>query len=331
MGYILDTKSGRRLPLRAHHTLGRSADQVDTVVAAPEVSRMHAVLEWFLDGWQLRDLSRNGTWVNGKRLKAAHNTALELGASMTFGAQTGSAWELVDDGAPTSLLLADSAGTVTLPLTSYLFLPDEIRPTLVIHYSNIRRSWLYHPIGDAEVDLQEYPLRHQQRLETGAQAWRVFLADSANATELVPASGERLDTFQFLYDLSLDEEITRLRLQRGNQAIDLGERSHHYLLLQLARHRAEEAAEGLDNKSQGWVDTDLLARELGVDVSHLNILIFRARKQIAEKLPANIDPEPLVERRKGQVRFGCPNFSIFKGEQLTHSLNGPDAEPRSQQ
>lgn len=329
MGYILDTTSGRRLPLRAHHTLGRSADQVDTVVAAPEVSRMHAVLEWFHDGWQLRDLSRNGTWLNGKRLRAAHNTSLARGARMSFGAQSGGVWELVDDTAPASLLLADSAGAVTLPLTSYLFLPDEIRPDLVIHYSNIRRSWLYHPIGDGELDLREYPLQHQQRLETGAQAWRVFLADSANATELVPASGERLDDFQFLYDLSLDEEVTRLRLQRGDQDIDLGERSHHYLLLQLARHRAEAAAAGLDTKSQGWVDTDLLARELGVDVSHLNILIFRARKQIAEKLPTSIDPEPLVERRKGQVRFGCPRFAIFKGEQVTHSLSGPEVGPQS--
>jgi pSer/pThr/pTyr-binding forkhead associated (FHA) protein len=281
---------------------------------------MHAVLEWFHDGWQLRDLSRNGTWLNGARVKPAENIPLTLGDTFCLGARDGSAWELVDDVAPCSLLLAESSRATTLPLTSYLFLPDEAHPQLVIHYSNLRRSWMYHTIGPGDRDPPEYPLQHNQRMEAAGQAWRVFLADSASATELVPGTSQRLADFEFLYDLSLDEEITRLRLRREEREIDLGERSHHYLLLHLARHRAEEAAAGLDGKSQGWVDTDRLARELGVDHSHLNILIFRARKQISEQLPTGVDSEPLVERRKGQVRFGCPRFVIFKGEQMTHAL-----------
>jgi hypothetical protein len=253
-------------------------------------------------------------------VNSAQSTELPVGSQLNFGAQNGPTWQLVDDAPPRSLLLADTPDTATLPLTSYLFLPDDEQPQLVVNYSSPRRSWLYHPITRGDEELPEHALTHGQRLEVDGRAWRVFLAESANSTELMPLSGQRLDDFQFLFDLSLDEEITRLRLRRQGRDIDLGERSHHYLLMHLARHRAEESVAGLDQKCQGWVDTELLARELGVDVSHLNILIFRARKQIAEKLPPSIDSEQLVERRKGQVRFGCPHFTIYKGETATHQM-----------
>ena len=331
MGYLLDKNGKRRIPLRAHHTIGRSADKVDSVVAAPAVSRIHAVVEWFHEGWQIRDLSRNGTWLNGKRLTNTESEALPRGSILNFGERKGPAWELIDDSEPTSLLVGDTPDTPTLPLTPYLFLPDEALPQLVVYYSAHRRSWLYYPMSGAHEQLPEQSLEHGERIAVEGRQWRVFLADSAQSTELMPESGQRLDDYQFLFDLSLDEEITRLRLRRGEQAIDLGERSHHYLLLHLARRRAEDAARGLDQKSQGWADNELLTRELGVDPSHLNILIFRARKQIADKLVVAVDSEQLVERRKGQVRFGCPHFSIFKGERLTHEMRDAHLETAPQQ
>ena len=76
MGYLVESVSGRRTPLRAHHTLGRSADKVDTVISHPAVSRIHAVLEWQDGHWQIRDLSRNGCWVNGRRLPSNESVVL---------------------------------------------------------------------------------------------------------------------------------------------------------------------------------------------------------------------------------------------------------------
>ncbi len=52
-------------------TLGRGADN-DIVLDAREVSGRHAVVERHGDTWILRDLrSRNGTWLNGKRISEA--------------------------------------------------------------------------------------------------------------------------------------------------------------------------------------------------------------------------------------------------------------------
>ncbi len=326
MAYLIDTRAKRRQPLRAHHTIGRSADKADTVVADPAVSRIHAVLEWEHPGWRLRDLSRNGTWLDGRRLAAGEGTPVRAGARLNLGGRNGPALVLEDAGEPCSMLLGDAEGCDDLLLAPYLFLPDETSPKLVVYYSPQRREWLYYPLGSGHEPLPGEPLAHGQALAVEDLRWRVFLAETGRATAISGAD-QRLGDFEFLFDLSLDEECTRLRLRQGRHEIDLGERSHHYLLLQLARHRCDEARHGIDPGSQGWVDNELLAKELGVDLSHLNILIFRARKQLAEKLAGAVDSEPLVERRKGQVRFGCPRFTIHKGESLTHAMSGPAASP----
>lgn len=314
------------MPLRAHHTIGRSADKADTVIADPGVSRIHAVLEWSPDGWELRDLSRNGTWLDGKRLAPGEGTLVSQGQRIAFGGRKGPTVVVEDTGAPRSLLLSEVPGESDIELTPYLFLPDEAHPKLVVYYSSQRREWLHYPLRAGHEQLPGETLSHRQILDVDGVRWRVFMADSATSTAL-SGSDQRLNDFQFLFDLSLDEESTRLRLRQGELEINLGERSHHYLLLQLARHRCEEAQQGVDQSSQGWVDTELLARELGVDLPHLNILIFRARKQLSDKLVTAVDSEQLVERRKGQVRFGCPHFTIHKGDTLTHEMSGDAAAP----
>src|SRR5690606_2633313 len=98
--------------------------------------------------------------------------------------------------------------------------------------------------------------------------------------------------------------------------IDLAVRTHHYLLLQLARHWAEDSARGLDHQSRGWTYAEQLAAELGLDSTHMNIQIYRARKQLADSLPNNCGHQDLLERSGGKIRFGGEKFKIFKGSAL---------------
>ena len=60
-----------------------------------------------------------------------------------------------------------------------------------------------------------------------------------------------------------------------------------------------------------------LAAELGVDATHMNIQIFRARKQLADSLPDAQGQQCLLERRGGKIRFGCEKFKIYRGDKLT--------------
>jgi len=325
MTIILDTHSKQRYPLRSHHIIGRNAETADTVVSRAIVSRVHAALEWTGANWQVRDLSRNGTWLRDTRLNPNESVAVAAGDKLFFGSPEAPAWELVDDSAPRSRLVGTSADAPHLDLEPFLLLPDADAPELALYYAPLRRCWLSTPVSSVSDEPEETPIRHGDTLVAGGHSWTLFMAEAGDTTEPYPPTELRLPDFEFVFDLSLDEEVTQLTLQHDHKALDLGERTHHYLLLHLARIRAEHAREGLDAKSQGWIESSELARQLGVDLSHLNILIFRARKQLADNLGVVMDSAELVQRRKGRVRFGCSQFRIFKGESLTCAMSPPAA------
>jgi len=320
MARILDTGTNRFHPLRAHHTFGRSTDKVDTSVTSPTASRIHAAFQWSGQGWQVRDLSRNGTWVAGVRLTASQDVDIVAGDEVFFGSPDGDSWQFVDDSPPRSLLLANTPDTSTVELKPYTFLPNEGHPEIALTYSQNRHCWLSHRVEDADPEQSERVLKHGELLFCNGQQWKIFLAECENATELYPLAENQLDDFEFVFDLSLDEENTILRLERQQQTLDMGERTHHYLLLHLARIRAMAAQHGLDQNTEGWIANDQLSKDLGMDMAHINILIFRARKQFAESSDVSLESEHLVERGKGRLRFGCPRFKIYKGQQLAYQM-----------
>ena len=128
------------------------------------------------------------------------------------------------------------------------------------------------------------------------------------AKNAVTASGVRGG---LVFRVSQDEEYVELQLRRGAQTVELGARSHHYLLLLLARQRLKDAAaaEGPDT-GQGWLHTEELMAMLAVPETHLNVQIFRARKQF---LKAGCGSELVpVERRPGAglLRIGTDRLAI---------------------
>ena len=320
MALLLDTSTTTLHPIRTHHTLGRSAERVDTVLRSSKASRLHAALLWDGRSWTLRDLSKNGTWVNDRRVSPGKSVPLASGDGIRFGCPNSYIWKLEEDSAPRSLLIGLNSCSDTIELSPFQFLPNEDEPQSVLTYDARRSVWSQHPIALSDQSEPERFLAHGDILLCSGRQWRVFLMDSSSATEYSSVQDTLMDEFEFVFDLSLDEENTSLQLQHPLQTVNLGERSHHYLLLHLARLRASEAVRGIDPKSQGWINTEQLARDLGVDIPHINILIFRARKQLAQTLTSSLNSENLVERGRGRLRFGYPRFSIYKGERLEFKL-----------
>ncbi|MFV8817272.1 FHA domain-containing protein [Haliea sp. E17] len=321
MAQIHDLQTRQLHPLRSHHTFGRCPQRSDTVINNPITSRIHIALEWDGERWNARDLSKNGTWLGRRRLVANESTPLARGDILHLGAPELPGLQLVDDAPPESQLVGLN-GAPSRPLKSYTFLPDADSPEAVVFYSFQRHAWMVHPVQQDGAQQEERTLGHGDEISYAGECWQVFLTDTGQMTELNIAPLNHLDDIEFVFNLSQDEENTALRLLMGNQQIDLGERSHHYLLVHLARLKATQAEAGFDSDSLGWVDNEQLRRDLGLDMSHINIMIFRARKQIAENLASELDSELLVERGKGRVRFGGSRFKIFKGSKLAYSLPG---------
>lgn len=322
MAQIRDTENQNIIHLRSHHTFGRSGERTDTVVSSPITSRIHLTLEWDGERWNARDLSKNGTWLGTTRLITNESTPLKVGDKLHLGSPDMPPLELLDDSAPVSSLVGLKE-TETLKLEPFVFLPDQHAPEAVVVYSYQQRSWI---VRAMDQDTSSQPLdilHHGDRLSYGGKEWQVLLAETQKSTEISQAPESDIEDIEFVFDLSQDEENTTLQLKLANRELSLGERSHHYLLLHLARLRAMEANEGFDSKSQGWIDNEQLKKDLGMDMPHINIMIFRARKQIAEAMEESFDSEQLIERGKGRMRFGGAHFRIFKGEQLSFSLPSP--------
>jgi len=133
-----------------------------------------------------------------------------------------------------------------------------------------------------------------------------------------PAPG--LGTMTLCFRVSRDEEYVALRACSDHHTIDLGARTHHYVLLTLARNRLEDrntwAASSRDRQapppesSEGWVYQDELADKLAMDESHLNVMVFRCRRQFADA--GILGAAGIIERRRPtrEIRLGVSRIEI---------------------
>jgi hypothetical protein len=319
MAFLFDVNTERYIPLAPHHTIGRLANRVDTCLDRPYVSKLHATIEWRDGFWYLKNLGLNGTYINGERLQQGDSQLLVLGDAIVLAEPNDPALKVLDLSPPTDILwpLASKQPPEPLALSRYHLLPDEENPEISLFLED--QQWYFEPVT-AQGEPVAQPLESGGLLTFGNQQWRLIRAQIYGPTEARSPSADKISQFEFVFDLSLDEESTHLSLQREQQKIDLGERSHHYLLLLLARHREADVQRGFDSNAQGWVYTTQLAAELGMDNIHMNIHIYRARKQLSDALPNAQVQSGLLERRGGKLRIGCDKFKIYKGGNLVEPM-----------
>lgn len=319
MAILLDTATGATLVLKPYYVFGRSAEHADCVLSAPNVSLLHASVGWRDQQWTLTDLSRNGSFINGRLLVKDCPTRLHLGDEVRFASMSSPSWRLIDESAPADLLVPLSADLPALILEPVQNLPDDVAPQLCI-YRAANGQWM------KETHEGATPLCHGDIVCLGAKAWRLSCSQEQPGT-VVPVDTVTCMRFQ----LSPGEEHVRLSLRRGLSALDLGERTHHYLLMLLARQRLSDLMRDDDPHSQGWMDFDCLVQMLGMDKAHLNIQIFRLRKQFEDAVAKGLICQAFIERRKGRVRLGDVAIEIWAGAQLegawTPGLNAGGASP----
>jgi len=263
---------GRSLPLPAHCVIGR-ARACDLVLAEKSVSGQHAAIEWTGGEWELRDLgSRNGTYLDNKKLTGGARAVLTAGMRLRFGLDA-AVWTLLDVAPPQLMARHLGTGEHRIADGGYLVLP--------------------------EVSSSACSLSLNVHLPTSAFG---TFKDSEQALLLAHL---RL-SFQF----TRDEEHVELTAWSGDRSLFLQARAHHYPLLLLARRRLADQASGVPEPEQGWIRQDELTRMLRMDDNHLNISIHRARTQLGQQ--GVLDAAALVQRRSGtrQLRIGAGQLEL---------------------
>lgn len=311
MGKLVNKETDEQATLLIQHIFGRHPSTSHTILINPDASRMHATIFWDGEEWLLQDSSSNGTFVNGQLVLKGSKHRLHKGDLICFGNMRGDNWCLEDVSPPKSLLVPVTDGLDMVELVDLAVLPDEENPEVTLYMSPNGHWVCESPLGISV-------LKSGDLVGTSEQTWRFIEARASEETQrLEQADMPRSHQLGIYFDVSQNEEHVSLKFRMDDAEYDLGQRNHHYLLLLLARKRLEDKVAGVDEAEQGWIDKEDLSRMLGQSENHINIQVYRFRKQIVSVLPKAMSlPQP-IERRTREMRFAYGDIEITGGSRIT--------------
>ncbi len=284
---------GDRVEFARSLTIGRHPAS-DLVLAEARVSGHHAAIDWDGAAWRLKDLgSRNGTTVNGKRLRTSR--VLKPGDVLRFGGV--SSWRVETLGAPQAteaaiawLEMASSARRT--PIRSDRFLLGTAPPCdlVVPEWAEVAgpvRAIVYMEAGELLLEPAGVPgitvagavtagpvsLDGPVELTLGETRLRLIPGSDPDLLGATETAGHRSKVYELELELvrtGPGEGTIGVRQDSGSWSISTGQR---FMLLYL-----------LGRRGGGWMDDGDLRRELwgrtgarDMDPSALHKLIHDAR------------------------------------------------------
>ncbi|HEX2691422.1 MAG TPA: FHA domain-containing protein [Kofleriaceae bacterium] len=311
MAILAQHPEGTHVTVLSRHLVGRSRS-ADLHMNEPTVSGEHAVLRWTGREWELHDLgSRNGTIVDGRRLAPGARVAVSRGTVIAFG-QADNAWHLIDDAPPTVIAVPVDGGEPLCARDNLLALPSEDDPVVVV-YRDGSGDWVIEQSGGVTRITDHHPVH------AGDRDFVLRVPDLIAVTRDADSPTPHLAALTLRFSVSRDEEYIALTAHDEHHVIDLGARAHHQVLLMLARSRLEDrnaqppaGARGPQptESAEGWVYQDELANQLAMDETHLNVAVFRCRRQLSEA--GILGAASIIERRRPtrELRLGVARIEI---------------------
>jgi FHA domain len=303
LGTLERIDTGERIALRSRVLVGRSA-ACDLRVEDSRVSSEHAILGWTGAVWEVRDLgSKNGTFVGERRLGAGERVPLLPGDMLALGAPRppAPAFVLADDAAPAASARHARTGVVRAASAGLIVLPDDEDPQASL-VEEPDGSWAVEADGTARL------ASDRETLVVGGEAWILDLPQRTSSTAEGSAGALTLSAIALRFAVSRNEERVDITVVCPDRAIELPARSHHYLLVTLARARL--AAATAPPAERGWLERDELCRMLATDELRLNVEVCRARKQFSA---LGIEgAASIVDRRMGtgRIRLGVERVDV---------------------
>ena len=307
MAYLKNTASGEENFLFGRHIVGRLSES-NTILSCADSSPIHAIISWNNGTWQIKDVSAKGVYINGIKMPPASQCRIYQGDQIKFGNENGVVWTLLNEDPPQSMLIPMSSNLPAIPLgDKVVALPSADKPFAFLSKSRYG-YWI------CESPEKTHELKSGDLVGDRDNQWQFvdwnFLEEFK---ELNIAQSKKADHLSFLFNVSQDEEHVSLTVQVGEQKLPLGERSHHYLLLLLARKKMEHKMTGITIEEQGWISMSELSKMLGLSERHINIQIHRIRKQLIGLYPTYFESHNVIERRIGALRIVGESILIHGG------------------
>ncbi len=293
--------AGPTILLRSRCLFGRHAG-CDIRLENLRVSGEHASLRWVGDRWELRDLdSRNGTFVDGRRLGAGERAVLAPGASFSLGGED--TFRLEDASPPVPSASNAKSGLLRTAAEGLLVLPSDDHPEVSI-FEDPGGHWVAEE-GDATRRVADRDI-----VIADGEGWILDLPSAAGATWEASAMLPTLETISIRFAVNRDEEHIEVTMIHDGESTSLAARTHHYLLLTL--HAPCWRTRRPPRPSGAGSNREVLCRMLATDPRKLNVDVFRVRKQLADL--GIHGAAGIIARRPGtgQLRLGIHRVEVTK-------------------
>lgn len=302
MAFVEHLASSRLYRLSSHCLIGRAATCA-VRLASDLTSNLHAAIRWKETGWELRDLgSLNGTFVDDEPIETGGRRPLAVGTRIAFGDRL-DVFQMTDDTPPIATATGPDGRSVVAK-NGFLLLPDDESPVYQVFHDAANR-WVAESTEGPRQTLLD-----GGTLQIGNELW---MLDLPVVTKGTAPLGMSLDSLTLRLWTSRHGEHIEVELCQGSTSKRLESRAHVVLLLRLAQIRLEDQKRGeLSEREQGWVQVDILIRELGVNRNWIDVSVFRARQHLAE---ANVrGAAGLFERRRdsGEIRLAVRRIEVVQ-------------------
>ena len=283
--------------------LGRAPGN-DVVVTDPAVSGQHATV-WVdaAGAWIVDHSSRNGTFVNGQRIRGA----IQIGG--TDDIRVGPFRLRLDGELPTPRLVGwsieDVDAGLRVPVRGRRFsIGTAADADLVLTRGDERQAWVFFR-EDGEIWLangeSEGPLASGETFAVAGRRLRAIPTDGNVAPTLVDGEGAGYDLHATLNGATGPVATLRDPLSGGSYPVETDNRA--VLLYLLGRQLAADRAAGVPEAEAGWCGDDAVSQGIwgrvpDLDTNNLHVLVYRLRKEIER---AGFDPW-FIEKRRRAIR-----------------------------
>lgn len=304
MGKLQHFQSAHTCLLEPEHLVGRASGS-SLLLQQSYVSAQHALLRWNGSAWEIIDRgSRNGTQLDGAPIEPGQPQILHVGARIAFGHKD-ELWIFTDAAEPNVFVVDAEATSYLLGSDGVIGVPSNEAPECTA-YRDADGVWKLEL-----VDQMPVVLRNGSTFDAAGRSWRFCCPEPVRSTEAAD-QGSLREPLSLHFSVSSDEEFVELTVECPRGRIGLGSRSHNYLLLTLARARLADRAANCSEGACGWMDKEQLARGLRVQLSQVDLEVFRIRKHFADH---GIEHSALVIERRPrtrQLRLGISSLRITR-------------------
>ena len=207
MAELRKNNSQELIYLTKYHLFGRKKQVVTTHLDHPNISRIHVLFEWKDNNWVMQDKSRNGVWLNGKRINREYDYPIKAGDNIDLTSTADIGFTVVNIDPPKNALIAYSNNETSQSLPSVIFLdqlnllPNESSPEVVLAYDPEHNAWTC----ENTEQMVAHPVEDGDKICFASTEWKLITGLDKDDVQTAALDKKESEDVKYVFRISQDE------------------------------------------------------------------------------------------------------------------------------